>query len=651
MTNFAWVASTLEMFKKAPVSFASAGQGSSVAATMSMGSLAKSLNAYDEDDGEDDGEDDAPSDLSEEAEAHETASKGRQPHDLYSRYGIGAQLMMKMGYQQGKGLGARQEGIVNPIETKMRPQGLGVGGVSERGAASEQLEPTDSSDDDDAPVHYDVYGEIQRLERLGARLPLKYKHVCDHMDTAEPLAVAEAYGQLSAYARELQDAVQEEQFVEHELQAARDEIGATERDLAASAHILAVLELHLALDPALVPSTLQKLQDPSMLDASIDLEAVFVSVVAGCVQHCGEDALAQWRQMYTPAKRLEALCQWDRLLLQQRIIPLYQAAAAEDRVDVLMSWQKRQDLLVDPELVVQELIRGTVEPQLHRAVTAWAESGDSSRRVLYVVEYLPFVAGEPLVARVHQWFVDFCDNVYTQRNPDELVLLEQFWRPLFAQYGLAEAPMTTALVSALLRAVSPDTATVATLLSLSPFIESETMLLLMQFKVFNPWLLGLNSKQPETAAKYKTWYNWWAAHRLEVDRAHMRPMVEWNLSVALAHLASGRPMVLPTIAGKDAPADAAIGSAIESIGAATAAVDAAAVPSYRLLTSFKDVVQQYCAEHDILFGATARQLHRPLYRLQRDDKSLVCYIEEDVLWIKRTDSYEPISLHELTGCF
>ena len=43
-----------------------------------------------------------------------------------------ARMMAKMGYVQGQGLGAKGEGIINPIETKLRPQGAGLGAVREK---------------------------------------------------------------------------------------------------------------------------------------------------------------------------------------------------------------------------------------------------------------------------------------------------------------------------------------------------------------------------------------------------------------------------------------------------------------------------------------------------------------------------------------
>ncbi|KAI9741315.1 MAG: hypothetical protein M1834_003032 [Cirrosporium novae-zelandiae] len=43
-----------------------------------------------------------------------------------------AKMMAKMGYKAGQGLGASGQGILNPVETKLRPQGIGLGAVHEK---------------------------------------------------------------------------------------------------------------------------------------------------------------------------------------------------------------------------------------------------------------------------------------------------------------------------------------------------------------------------------------------------------------------------------------------------------------------------------------------------------------------------------------
>lgn len=75
--------------------------------------------------------------------------------------GFGQKMLEKMGWQKGKGLGADGEGIVNPVETKLRParMGLSFRGFDERtdqakieaklrkGEASDE----DEEDEDEAP--------------------------------------------------------------------------------------------------------------------------------------------------------------------------------------------------------------------------------------------------------------------------------------------------------------------------------------------------------------------------------------------------------------------------------------------------------------------------------------------------------------------
>lgn len=54
------------------------------------------------------------------------------------KYGLGASMLEKMGYREGQGLGSEGQGILNPIETKLRPERVGLGGVKEMTAQARE---------------------------------------------------------------------------------------------------------------------------------------------------------------------------------------------------------------------------------------------------------------------------------------------------------------------------------------------------------------------------------------------------------------------------------------------------------------------------------------------------------------------------------
>ncbi|KAK9449199.1 GC-rich sequence DNA-binding factor-like protein-domain-containing protein [Limtongia smithiae] len=55
---------------------------------------------------------------------------------ISSAYGKGASMFAKMGYVEGSGLGVRGQGILNPVEQKLRGGRVGLGGIKEKTASS-----------------------------------------------------------------------------------------------------------------------------------------------------------------------------------------------------------------------------------------------------------------------------------------------------------------------------------------------------------------------------------------------------------------------------------------------------------------------------------------------------------------------------------
>ena len=108
-----------------------------------------------------------------------------------SKSSFAAKIMAKMGYKEGQGLGKSGEGIINPIEIKLRPQGAGVGAVREktdqaklearRAAAKRGEEYEDSSEEEHRMQNKRRFiarsgpGMTEKTLRIPSKTKVKYR--------------------------------------------------------------------------------------------------------------------------------------------------------------------------------------------------------------------------------------------------------------------------------------------------------------------------------------------------------------------------------------------------------------------------------------------------------------------------------------------
>ncbi|KAI3403934.2 hypothetical protein KGF56_003364 [Candida oxycetoniae] len=665
------------------------------------------VNVHDDDDGDD----------VVESERRELLDTDIPNSSIYSRYGIGAKLLMRMGYQEGKGLGSNQTGIVNPIESIGTKGRSGVGfenpmRVKDQAVADLSLDAKkDSFGIKLERLKSKVFDVMFKLEKIDAPIPhqlqIWLRDVKEGNETDIDL-IENIYKQLITVSENLTIFNQREKLLDYELQQVDDsDIDSLILQLSSTRDLVKSWSLSTKIENLSIDQVLEQLTTSDMKDTYIS-ESVFLSILKPRLDRLlGVElsSLEEQEKLVVPALcdlsqscskftiDADKLCQFDSFLFKQyskQIVELlkrgqnskgFDGEEVEMVITTVLSLWMRNPVFVNSKIVFGLLLKEIFIDHIMAMINTW-DVGSKNLLSITVQDYLTLFSNPDTMMSLHKIYEAFCLKIRKHidyENPSsvwfclsrdyhriipQIKSILEIWIPEISLYEQKQGESLLRLFEKSfvnwIAQSDLDNESIFDIIFLICEVTvsmCESTLAILMYMVFNTWigkLISVYNRNPQNVPEwYSRWYSYFCSKWNTVDTT-IQEIISWYLTKGLTIIQSNFDAAvcdeLPMLGGLRHP------NTDQFFFKDTITTNAHGIPLHQLLTTFKDIVFEYCSNKEIMVKILKDKVHRnsgsQIIEFSANSRTIYGYIDDDVLWVCTTEEfedgeYEPILLPQL----